>query len=278
MFRRLAIVLFALSILSAQAIPAQAETNQTPTLITNVTGVAQVPCAQAWCGYWTVNSEGVVSPTGPYAPKLGGVSTQNYNAPIIGIAATNTGRGYWLVTANGDVIAFGDAEFYGSMYLKHLDAPIVGITPTWNDEGYWLVGKDGGVFAFGNARFLGREPLDSTVGIASLGYSGGYVIASKSGSAVVFQRGRTIYLQLEFSLNKPIVAVVADPATLTGFWLVAADGGVFALDGAPFIGTLAHRHLFHRIVSASATLDGRGLTMVDTSGSAFYIGTANPTA
>lgn len=36
---------------------------------------------------------------------------QNLNAPCVGIAATPTGRGFWLVGADYGVFAFGDAEY-----------------------------------------------------------------------------------------------------------------------------------------------------------------------
>ena len=39
----------------------------------------------------------------------------NVNAPIVGIAATPTGKGYWLVAADGGIFAFGDAAFYGNV-------------------------------------------------------------------------------------------------------------------------------------------------------------------
>lgn len=43
----------------------------------------------------------------------------NVNAPIAGIAATPTGRGYWLVGMDGGVFAFGDAEYLGGLeYVK----------------------------------------------------------------------------------------------------------------------------------------------------------------
>jgi hypothetical protein len=35
------------------------------------------------------------------------------NAPIVGIAASPTGAGYWLVAADGGVFALGDAEYLG---------------------------------------------------------------------------------------------------------------------------------------------------------------------
>ncbi len=43
----------------------------------------------------------------------------NVNAPIVGMAATPTGLGYWLASADGGVFAFGDAGFFGNVeYVK----------------------------------------------------------------------------------------------------------------------------------------------------------------
>jgi len=39
----------------------------------------------------------------------------NVNAPIVGMAATPTGKGYWLVAADGGVFAFGDATYLGNV-------------------------------------------------------------------------------------------------------------------------------------------------------------------
>jgi hypothetical protein len=77
------------------------------------------------------------------------------NAPIVAIAATPSGQGYWLVAADGGIFAFGDAVFDGSTGAIHLNMPVVGIAPYGNDAGYWLVAQDGGIFAFGGAPFLG---------------------------------------------------------------------------------------------------------------------------
>jgi hypothetical protein len=44
---------------------------------------------------------------------------QNVNAPIVGMAGTPTGKGYWLVAADGGVFAFGDAGYFGNVeYVK----------------------------------------------------------------------------------------------------------------------------------------------------------------
>ena len=93
-------------------------------------------------------------------------------APVVGIAATPTGQGYWEVGSDGGIFAFGNAPFLGSMAGKHLKAPVVGIAATPDGKGYWEVASDGGIFSFGTATFFGsmgglhlNKPM---VGIAAL--------------------------------------------------------------------------------------------------------------
>jgi cell wall-associated NlpC family hydrolase len=89
-------------------------------------------------------------------------------APVVGMAPTPDGQGYWLVGADGGVFAYGDAAYYGSPVGFHLAAPVVGMAPTPDGQGYWLVGADGGVFAYGDAAYYGSSrpaPPDSVVGI-----------------------------------------------------------------------------------------------------------------
>jgi hypothetical protein len=40
---------------------------------------------------------------------------QHLNAPVVGIAATHDGAGYWEVASDGGIFAFGDAHYYGSV-------------------------------------------------------------------------------------------------------------------------------------------------------------------
>jgi hypothetical protein len=49
------------------------------------------------------------------------------NQPIVGMAATSSGRGYRFVASDGGIFSFGDAPFYGSTGAIHLAQPIVGI-------------------------------------------------------------------------------------------------------------------------------------------------------
>jgi len=93
------------------------------------------------------------------------MGSRSLDQPIVGMASTPSGHGYWLVAGDGGIFSFGDAPFDGSMGGHHLNAPIVGMASTSSAAsaqpaypalfGYVLVGSDGGVFAFGDAPFYG---------------------------------------------------------------------------------------------------------------------------
>ncbi len=59
-------------------------------------------------------------------------------------------------------------------------------------------------------------------------------------------KGRPVAIDL----NKPIVAMASDPST-GGYWLVAADGGIFSFD-APFLGSTGNLNLTRPIVGATS--------------------------
>ena len=77
------------------------------------------------------------------------------NKPVVGMAATPDGKGYWEVASDGGVFSFGDAS-YGSMGGTVLNKPVVGMAATPDGKGYWEVASDGGVFSFGDASSSGR--------------------------------------------------------------------------------------------------------------------------
>ena len=77
------------------------------------------------------------------------------NQPVVGMAATSDGHGYWLVASDGGIFSFGDASFYGSTGGLHAQQPVVGMKVTSDNGGYWLAAADGGIFSFGDAPFEG---------------------------------------------------------------------------------------------------------------------------
>jgi hypothetical protein len=72
----------------------------------------------------------------------------------VGIAATPTGRGYWIASSAGAVKTFGDAVAGGGLSTRP-NLPVVGLAPTPSGKGYWMAAADGGVFAFGDAVYHG---------------------------------------------------------------------------------------------------------------------------
>jgi hypothetical protein len=77
------------------------------------------------------------------------------NGPLVDLAETPSGRGCWLVGADGGVFTVGDAKFYGSAAGLRLVSPVVGFARTPSGRGYWLLAADGGVFNFGDAGYFG---------------------------------------------------------------------------------------------------------------------------
>ena len=76
----------------------------------------------------------------------GSTGALRLNSPVVGMAATPSGRGYWLVAADGGVFSFGDAAFRGSAAGRPLPAPVAGIVA--RGGGYVVVGSDGTAYDF----------------------------------------------------------------------------------------------------------------------------------
>jgi hypothetical protein len=73
--------------------------------------------------------------------------------------------------------------------------------------------------------------------------------------------------------NAPIVGIT-DARGTSGSWCVAADGGVFAIGGAPFYGSMGGKALNSPVVGMAATPDGHGYWLVAADGGVFSFGDA----
>jgi hypothetical protein len=58
----------------------------------------------------------------------GSTGALTLNKPVISMAATPDGGGYWLVASDGGVFSYGDATFFGSMGATKLVAPVAATT------------------------------------------------------------------------------------------------------------------------------------------------------
>ena len=188
--------------------------------------------------------------------------------PVVDAAATPSGNGYWVVTAAGEVLAFGDAGDLG-------DAPaaatmIVAIVPSESGDGYWLAASDGGVFAFGDAAFAGSAGAidlnQSIVGMAADPDGSGYWLLGSDGG--VFSYGAAFAGSTgDITLVEPVVDIAAD-LDGSGYWLVASDGGVFSFD-ATFHGSTGAIDLVEPIVDMVADPAGGGYWLVASDGGVF---------
>jgi hypothetical protein len=100
------------------------------------------------------------------------------NSPVVGMAATPDGRGYWEVAADGGIFTFGNAGFYGSTGNRNLGASVAGMAATADGGGYWLAGSDGAIYPFGDAVNYGSNagvvPTAPVAAIAATADSRGY--------------------------------------------------------------------------------------------------------
>ncbi len=193
------------------------------------------------------------------------------HSPVVAMATTPDGGGYWFVSADGGIFAFGDAGFFGSMGGTPLNKPVVGMAATPDGQGYWLVASDGGIFAFGDAAFYGstgsmrlNKPI---VGMTATPDGHGYWFVASDGGIFAFGDAAFEGSMGAVPLNQPVVGMAADVAT-GGYWLVAADGGIFAFD-APFYGSTGSLALDKPIVGMEAATDGSGYRFVASDGGVF---------
>ena len=219
---------------------------------------------------WLVTSSGGVFDQAGNPGQFGSAAGTHLNAPVVGMAATPDGGGYWLVAADGGVFTYGDAAFQGSAGSEHLNAPVVGMASTSDGGGYWLVAADGGVFTYGDAAFqgsAGSEHLNApVVGMASTSDGGGYWLVASDGG--VFSYGDAAFHGSAGGthLNAPVVGM-ASTSDGGGYWLVAKDGGVFTYGTATFYGSMGGQPLAAPMVGMAATLDGGGYLLVAADGS-----------
>ena len=196
--------------------------------------------------------------------------------PVVGLAATPSGDGYWLADSAGDVVARGAVRVYGSMSGLPLAAPVTHVVGTPDGGGYWLVAADGGIFAFGDARFygsMGGRPLAApVVDLAPTTDGRGYWLVASDGG--VFAFGDAVFAGSMGGrpLARPVVGVAGDPTT-GGYWLVASDGGIFAFD-APFLGSTGATVLARPVAGVAASTNGGGYRLVATDGGVFAFGDA----
>ena len=211
------------------------------------------------------------------ARYFGGTGARRLAAPVVAMAATPDGQGYWLVGANGSVYSFGDAVFYGPARHLSLPEPIVGFASTPDGRGYWMVSSHGAVYAFGDARYfgsLGATDLHNipVVAIAPSFDGAGYWLVQGGGEVVAYGDAP----RLGGMRGHPPVDGTAVTPDGHGYWLVCGNGEVDAFGDATHLG--GNNRALPRPPIAGIVADpaGRGYWLLDAE--AFRVRLDNPSS
>jgi hypothetical protein len=219
-----------------------------PNLITSfTTGAPSAMGAAEYCALYLqgLNNGKLTSCSGTPVSTTTAPGSPTTTTPPVSPPTGN--HGYWLVGSDGGIFSFGSAPFHGSTGSLRLQRPVVGIAPTSTEGGYWLVASDGGIFTFGNAGFYGSLP---GIGLAPAGSSSPH------------------------RLNQPVVGLVPS-ADQKGYFMVAADGGVFTFGDAKFEGSCPG--IGGCVGTAVAVMPdgtGKGYWIVTSSGQVYSFGDA----
>ena len=261
----------------ATACPGERLYDWLPTIRSEANHVVSVARAeQQTVGYWTLGRDSALYSFGEsgYYGGSGQVPT-----PVVSMASTPSGNGYWLLSSNGRVSPFGDAVSYGSTEAMRLNRGVVRLEPTPTGRGYWILAADGGVFSYGDAAFFGSTGsmrLNSPIiSMASTVTGEGYWLLAGDGG--VFTFGDAVFHGSTGSmkLNAPVVSMAPHPNG-SGYWLQAADGGIFTFGPLRFYGSVPGLRLSGtaRTVQIRVTPTGRGYYVMGADGGIFTFGDA----
>ena len=229
----------------------------------------------------------IATATGYELLGAGGVAAAFDNAPSLGsvggrpgaaaIAATRSGRGYWVLDSQGGVAAFGDAQYFGSGGTGGGAIDAVDLKPTPSGDGYWILARDGSVFAFGSARSFGSLPAihvgNEAIKLLPTPTGGGYWILGSDGGVFSFGDAAFHGSVPGLGIHDPSVAVAATP-TGDGYWILGADGGIFSFGDAAFHGSVPGLGCRGIGVELAPTRDGGGYYVLSMDGRVFAFGDA----
>ncbi len=220
------------------------------------------------------------------AQYLGAPSSNG--SPVVSIAASPGGRGYYVLSANGVVSAYG-APYFGSLGAKELPDGVTatGLAVDEATGGYWVLTSDGHVEGF-RAPYRGEPHIalggwgqyPAAVALAPTPDGRGYYVLRANGAIDAFgATARPSHAgRLPYGTTAPVVAVsiAVDPIT-GGYWVATSVGGVWAVD-APYDGSplsTAHGHYNGVATVAIAPLaNGGGYDLARANGQVTSYGSA----
>ena len=181
--------------------------------------------------------------------------------------------GYWMGDAGGEVYGFGDAADPGAV-----TGEIVAVASTPTGSGLWVLTADGVVHTFDGATAHGDVDLGSLSAgeqVASLSVlpdGSGYWVFTDRGRAIQFGAAADLEDLVDQGVSPFLQGLIVDSAATPsgqGAFMVAADGGVFAIGDAVFQGSMGGRPLNGPVVGVATDPDGDGYWLVADDGGIF---------
>jgi hypothetical protein len=185
--------------------------------------------------------------------------------------------GYYLLTADARVFGFGDDICTEPVVGVRGDVVDIEGRPTIGNPGYRVTTDEGWFIdscgyrdtysSIGNAEALraGERIIDHAATVSS----------QIEGELYFTDRGRAFAFGARWwgdmgsvPLNQPVISAVATPSA-GGYYMVAADGGVFAFGDAVFRGSMGGTRLNAPVVGLTPDPDGEGYWLVASDGGVF---------
>jgi 1-phosphatidylinositol phosphodiesterase len=243
-------------------------------------------------GYWIVDGSAVVAALGtaPDFPptesapaaiaKPGDVRVIAAAPAAIAIAPRPNGTGYYLLTLEGTVFAYGGATYAGQGVPTGTQAVSLAVRPITTTSlptlGYWVLAKNGEVIAYNATAYGGitqstkkLKQVDA-VSIVATPDGEGYWILAANGQ--VFPKGNAGTYP-DRSKDPGIYVAMARTKDGKGYWILQANGKVHAFgNAAANLGQGVSPGATARAIAV--TEDGDGYWILSTDGNIHAYGTA----
>ena len=209
------------------------------------------------------------------------VSSSGHASDVSGHRPRSAYLGFWTVSPDGQVDAFGAAKTYGAALELPKGNRAAAIAGTIDGRGYWVVTSKGRVFALGDARAYGglggRHPVAHpgapVVGITPTTGDKGYWLVDRLGQVYSFGHAHFFGPKYALRLRSSVVSLVADPRG-KGYWLVTRGGQVLGFGAARVFGSVPQRQSL-QVTGMAATPDGKGYWLVTRQGQVQTFGDAH---
>ena len=207
-------------------------------------------------------------------PEYGNGIIDPANASAIALpTGGDEGRGYLVVTNNGNVWAHGAAAHHGDLNGFPVGSPVVAAALTASGEGYWLATRNGRIFAFGDAvnhgQIYGSWVTSPVVAMTANLTGDGYLMLTANGSVYAFGAA--------MNYGSAPAGTVARDIEITssgaGYWILVKNGEAFPFGDAEGREVMQVDNVGHGAVSFSLSADESGFWAVRGDGTVSAYGT-----